>query len=138
MGSGGNSFSAGTGPLSRPGAYGRLTQGNFVYQNNIRMEFDFSKVDGFEWDIGNLTKNPQKHRISNEEAEEIFFRNPWVADASRPDEREIRWAAIGKSERSRVLRVVFTVRGRKLRVISARMASRQETDDYEKALRERG
>jgi hypothetical protein len=101
------------------------------------MEFDFSGLEGFEWDTGNLAKNPKKHRISNEEAEEIFFRNPWVAETSRPEDREPRWAALGRSERGRVLRIVFTVRGRKLRVISARPANRKETIEYEKALRER-
>ena len=101
------------------------------------MEFDFSSLDGFEWDSGNLTKNPKKHRISNEETEEIFFRDPWVAEASRSEDREARWAALGKSERGRVLRVVFTLRDRKLRVISARPANRKEILEYEKALRER-
>jgi hypothetical protein len=48
------------------------------------------------------TKNPKKHRIWNEEAEEIFFRDPWVAEASRLEDREIRWAALGRSERGRV------------------------------------
>ncbi len=101
------------------------------------MEFDFSRVDGFEWDSGNLTKNPQKHRISNEETEEIFFREPWVADAARSEDPEPRWAALGRSEQGRMLRIVFTVRGRKLRVISARPANKKETNNYEKALRER-
>ena len=101
------------------------------------MEFDFSRVEGFEWDVGNLTKNPTKHQISNEEAEEIFFREPWVAEASRPGDRELRWAALGRSERGRILRIVFTVRARRLRVNSARAANRKETLDYEKALRER-
>jgi uncharacterized DUF497 family protein len=101
------------------------------------MEFDFSRLEGFQWDAGNLTKSPTKHQISNEEAEEIFFREPWVAEASRPDDRELRWAALGRSERGRILRVVFTVRARRLRVISARAANRKETINYEKALRER-
>jgi hypothetical protein len=101
------------------------------------MEFDFSRLEGFEWDSGNLAKNPKKHRISNEEAEEIFFRDPWVAEASRPEDREPRWAALGKSERGRILRIVFTICGRKLRVISARPANLKEVVEYEKALRER-
>ena len=101
------------------------------------MEFDFSKVEGFEWDAGNLTKSLQKHRISNEEAEEIFFRDPWVVDTTRIEDQEPRWAVLGRSERARVLRIVFTIRARKLRVISARVASKQETKLYEKALRER-
>jgi uncharacterized DUF497 family protein len=101
------------------------------------VEFDFSRVDGFAWDAGNFTKSPQKHRISNEEAEEIFFRSPLALDPTRPEDREPRWAALGQSERGRIIRVVFTVRDRKLRVISARAASRKEAADYEKALRER-
>jgi hypothetical protein len=101
------------------------------------MEFDFSRLEGFEWDAGNLTKSSTKHQISNEEAEEIFFREPWVAEASRPDDSELRWAALGRSERGRILRIVFTVRARRLRVISARHANRKETIEYEKALRER-
>jgi uncharacterized protein len=101
------------------------------------MEFDSSKLEGFEWDAGNLTKNPKKHRISNEEAEEIFFRDPWVAEAFRAEDRESHWASLGQSERGRILRIVFTVRGSKLRVISARVANRKEILQYEKALRDR-
>ena len=100
------------------------------------MTFDFAQVDGFEWDRGNLTKNPQSHRIDNDEAEEVFLRSPLVADTTRAADGEPRWFALGPSERGRVLRIVFTVRGRKLRVISARVASRKERSLYEKTLRQ--
>ncbi len=96
------------------------------------MSPDFSKLTGFDWDAGNTTKNPKKHHISNEEAEEVFFRDPVVLDATRPDDAEPRWFVFGLSERGRVLRIVFTLRGARVRVISARPASRKERSDYEK------
>ena len=102
------------------------------------MDLDVATFTGFEWDVGNLTKSAQKHAISPEEAEEVFFRQPWVLPDTRPEDREPRWAAIGPSERDRVLRVLFTIRGRKIRPISCRPAGREERQAYEKALRQRG
>lgn len=102
------------------------------------MQFDFSEVEGFDWDAGNVTKSARKHRITIEETEEIFFRAPWLHADTRPTDKEPRYAAIAQSEKGRVLRVIFTVRDRKIRPISARPASRKERLAYEKALRERG
>jgi len=102
------------------------------------MQFDFSKVEGFDWDAGNAAKSAQKHHITIEETEEIFFRAPWIHVDTRPTDKEARFAAIAQSETGRVLRVIFTVRNRKIRPISARPASRKERLAYEKALRERG
>lgn len=96
------------------------------------MEFNLGQVTGFEWDGGNLLKNPDKHRISNAEAEEIFYRHPVIAEATRPGDKEQRWFAYGHSERGRVLRVVFTVRGWRIRIISARPASKKERINYER------
>jgi uncharacterized DUF497 family protein len=93
---------------------------------------DFSKLTGFDWDGGNTYKNPGKHHIGNEEAEEVFFRAPVVMDATRPEDEEPRWFIFGHSERGRVLRIVFTIRGHKIRIISARPASRKERIQYEK------
>jgi uncharacterized DUF497 family protein len=93
---------------------------------------DFSKLTGFEWDDGNTEKNPGKHGITNAETEEVFFRCPVVLPATREGEGERRWFVFGHSEAGRVLRIVFTVRGDKIRVISARPASRKERLDYEK------
>ena len=93
---------------------------------------DFSKLVGFDWDGGNSGKNPAKHRISNEEAEEVFFRHPVVIEATREKDDEPRWFVFGLSEGGRVLRIVFTVRGQKIRVISARPASKKERQEYEK------
>ncbi|MCX6938410.1 MAG: BrnT family toxin [Verrucomicrobia bacterium] len=93
---------------------------------------DFSALAGFEWDAGNTDKNPGKHQIGNAEVEEVFFRLPVVLPATRAEDGEPRWFVFGLSEAGRVLRIVFTVRGSKIRVISARPASRKERTDYEK------
>lgn len=102
------------------------------------MAFDLSSVTGVEWDAGNLTKSAGKHGVAPDEAEEVFLRSPWIIDDSRPQDVELRCAAIGRSERGRVLRVLFTVRGTKIRPISCRAASRKERKAYEEALRQRG
>jgi uncharacterized protein len=100
------------------------------------MEFSFESIEGFEWDAGNLTKSAGKHGVAPEEAEEVFFRGPLVLDATRAEDREARYAALGATERGRILRVVFTVRGTRIRPISCRTASRKEIAAYEKALRQ--
>jgi len=93
---------------------------------------DFCALTGFEWDAGNTSKTPGKHDISNAETEEVFFRHPVVILASRSGEGEPRWFVFGHNETGRVLRIVFTVRGTKIRVIAARPASHKERSDYEK------
>jgi hypothetical protein len=100
------------------------------------MEFGFENIEGFEWDSGNLTKSAGKHGVSPEEAEEVFFRGPLVLDAARPEDRETRYAALGRTERGRLLRIVFTVRGARIRPISCRIANKKEIAAYEKALRQ--
>lgn len=102
------------------------------------MEVNFDQIEGFEWDAGNLTKSVQRHGITPDEAEEIFFRAPWVMDDTRPEDPEPRFAAIGRSERGRVLRILFTARRHHIRPISCRPASRKECLAYEKALHSGG
>lgn len=83
--------------------------------------------EGFEWDEGNLLKNWNSHRVSASECEQVFFNRPLVTG---PDEAhsatEARRYALGVTDAGRCLFVVFTIRGRKIRVISARDMSRQE------------
>ena len=102
------------------------------------MEFNLSQIEGFEWDPGNLTKSAQQHGVPPDEAEEIFYRGPWIVDDTRPGDREVRLAALGRSERGRWLRVLFTLRKNKIRPISCRPANRKEITAYEKVLRKRG
>jgi uncharacterized protein len=94
---------------------------------------DLSNVTGFEWDSGNETKNA-KHKVTCRQAEEIFSNAPlWITDDVVHSAVEERARAIGMTDEGVVLVVAFTLRagGAKIRVISARIASRKERKEYE-------
>jgi uncharacterized DUF497 family protein len=91
----------------------------------------FSQVKGFEWDHGNTSKNWEKHKVTHLECEEIFFNEPLIVKQDKIHSvSEERYFALGKTDRGRVLFVVFTRRGDKIRVISARDASKKERRYY--------
>lgn len=87
----------------------------------------------FEWDRGNSGKN-EKHGVGDAEGEEAFFdeRKVLLRDTlhSRGEERLV---LLGKTERGRLLFVVFTRRQGRIRIISARDAHRKEEPLYEQA-----
>jgi len=87
----------------------------------------------FEWDQWNVQKNEDKHGVSRLEAESAFY-DPCVrifVDRKHSSPRETRYILYGRSLESRVLMVGFTHRGRMVRVITARPASRKERQAYE-------
>ncbi len=89
---------------------------------------------GFEWDEGNVEKNWIKHGVSWGECEEVFFNERLLA---APDVRhsgaEPRFYALGQTDEGRHLFVVFTIRSRLIRVISARDMSRRGRKEYDRA-----
>src|SRR6266852_6191396 len=89
------------------------------------------KVEEFEWDEGNRDKNWEKHRVPNGQAEEVFFHRPLLFFESGQPSLESRYLLLGQSGGGRKLAVVFTVRGKRVRVISARDMSRKERGIYE-------
>jgi uncharacterized DUF497 family protein len=92
---------------------------------------DLAKCTGFQWDDGNLGKNWDKHNVSDEEAEEVFFNDPLVAGAdTRHSKRERRYFALGQTDAGRRLFVAFTIRKTLIRVISARDMTRREQRVY--------
>ena len=92
------------------------------------------QLDGFDWDSGNIEKNWIRHRVSAAECEQIFFNQPLIIiDDDKHSRREKRWHAFGRTDAERFLFIVFGVRGRKLRIISARDMSRKERRLYHEA-----
>lgn len=86
-----------------------------------------SHVEGFEWDNGNVSKNWEKHRVSYTECEEVFFNSPLVAGIDeKHSEGKNRFYLLGRTDNERLLFIVFTRRGKKIRVISARDMNRKE------------
>ena len=88
----------------------------------------------FEWDEGNATKNWERHKVTQAECEEVFFLEPLlVSEDSAHSREEGRYYALGQTSAARKLFVVFTIRGERIRVISARTMSRHERRIYERA-----
>lgn len=97
---------------------------------------DLNRIIGFEWDSGNSRKSELKHGVSQLEAEEIFFNEPLLfSNDEKHSNHERRLLALGKTNRERVLAVIFTLRqeGTLIRVISARDQHRKERFIYEQA-----
>lgn len=87
----------------------------------------------FEWDEANSDKIAHKHGISAKEAEEVFLSEtalvlPDIAHSQAED----RFILVGQTLLSTYLFVVFTVRGDKIRIISARKMHQHEINKYEK------
>ena len=88
----------------------------------------------FEWDNRKADSNLRAHGVSFREATTVF------ADAlsitiSDPDHSsaEKRFIDIGLSHLGRLLVVSYTERGSRIRLISARLATRNERRQYEEA-----
>ena len=90
----------------------------------------------FEWDDGKNTLNRIKHKISFQEAKSCFYDKDQIAfyDPDHSDNTEERELLIGHSNKSRLLIVVYTLRDDKVRIISARKASKQEAKTYAQGL----
>ena len=87
----------------------------------------------FVWDKGNSDKNLRKHNISDQEAEEAFEDDKKKTFPDRLHSgNEERFRIIGKTKNQRLLFVAFTIRGGKVRIISARKINKKEVILYEK------
>jgi uncharacterized DUF497 family protein len=96
---------------------------------------DLAKITRFDWDEGNARKN-EKHGVSMAETEQVFFNTPLlVLEDIKHSRHELRFHALGKTDKKRLLRITFTLRdaSKKIRVISARDIHRKERFIYEKA-----
>jgi uncharacterized DUF497 family protein len=94
----------------------------------------FPRIEGFQWDEGNSSKNWTRHRVTQGEAEQVFLNRPLVvAGDAMHSEAEARYFALGRTEAGRLLSVVFALRGTLVRVISARPMSRRERRAYGQA-----
>ena len=92
----------------------------------------FNGFEGFQWDAGNSQKNLVKHNVHNWECEQVFFNQPLlILNDPGHSAEENRWAALGKTDSSRLLVIIFTRRGNLLRVISARDMIQKERQYYE-------
>jgi uncharacterized DUF497 family protein len=81
--------------------------------------------NGFDWDDANADKNWERHRVTPEEAEDVFFNEPLVVRGDvGHSKQEKRYYALGQTVDGRHLFIAFTIRGPLLRVISVRDMNR--------------
>lgn len=89
-------------------------------------------LEGFDWDEANLAKNWEKHHVTPWECEQAFFNIPLVvAEDAAHSLTEARYYVLGHTDAGRRLFLVFTIRTRKVRVISARDMSAKERRTYD-------
>lgn len=87
----------------------------------------------FQWDKGNKDKNFIKHRVHNNEIEEIFYdKKKKIFTDIIHSEYEKRYRIIGKTKKNRLLFIIFTIRGQYIHVISGRDLNKKEMCLYEK------
>ena len=87
----------------------------------------------FKWDQGNKDKNWKRHKIHYKEIEEVFFNRPIkIFPDVGHSQKEKRFLAYGRTNSDVLLTVVFVVRNKKLRAISARRQNKNEKAIYEK------
>ena len=86
----------------------------------------------FEWDGKKARSNAQKHGVSFDEASTVFG-DPLARMMEGPTHsiEEDRFVMLGESNKLRLLVVVFTDRDQKIRIISAREATRRERRKHE-------
>ncbi len=86
----------------------------------------------FEWDPIKARSNIAKHGVSFDEASTVFqdAMSIVIGDPLHSVDEE-RFVLLGQSCRNRLLVVVHTERGNRIRLISARPANRKERKYYE-------
>jgi uncharacterized DUF497 family protein len=80
----------------------------------------------FEWDERKNQINQNKHRLSFEEAAEIFRYPMYEMVDNRTDYGETRYIGIGRNNQMVIITVVYTEREEVIRIISARRATNNE------------
>jgi len=86
----------------------------------------------FEWDPAKARLNDRKHGVGFEEASTVFG-DPLAVTFADPDhsKAEDRWVTFGQSRERRLLVVTHSDRAGRVRLISAREATRRERKIYE-------
>ncbi len=86
----------------------------------------------FEWDEPKAAENLKKHKVAFEEAVTVFV-DPLSSTFPDPGHsvEEDRFIIIGTSDRGRAIIVSHTDREDRIRIISARKATRRERKAYE-------
>jgi uncharacterized protein len=83
----------------------------------------------FEWDEQKSVANEAKHGISFEKAKQVWSDAERITGPGQVLGFESRWLTIGKVA-EKLITVCWTERAEKIRIISARIARREEREVY--------
>jgi uncharacterized DUF497 family protein len=72
----------------------------------------------FDWDEANIN-HIAEHNVTPEEAEEVILGDPLESGFEKSLHGEDRWTYIGETLHGRFLQVVITMRGERIRVVTA-------------------
>ena len=100
--------------------------GSILERNDGPPKYMYSMHMSFEFDPAKAQLNWQKHRVRFEDMEPVFD-DPYAL--TRPDEP--RWLTVGCDALGRIVTVCYTQREPKIRLISARLTTKQERTHYE-------
>ncbi len=96
-----------------------------------KLEEQTTRIQSLEAEVARLQ---EKHRVTVGECEQIFSdpRKQLFNNVSHSSKAEERFILIGSTDQGRILYVAFTIRNKRIRVISARDLNRKERYLYEK------
>jgi len=83
-----------------------------------------------EYDLAKAESNFDKHNVSFDEAATALLDDQALVMEDIDSRDENRWILIGISNQTRLLTVIYTVRGDFVRIISARKATKKEVSYY--------
>ena len=83
----------------------------------------------FEWDQRKASTNLRKHAVDFADAATVLYDDRAIT-LSDDEVDEQRYITIGTDGLGRVLVVIYTLRGERVRIISARLSNRRERATY--------
>ena len=72
----------------------------------------------FEWDDANIA-HIAEHDVTPEEAEQVLLDDPLELEFDAGPGGEERWVYLGETDEGRILQVIITLRGERIRVVTA-------------------
>ncbi len=94
------------------------------------IELNLEDIEGFDWNEANIKKNELKHKVCYKECEQVFFDKPFYIQDIKHSKIEKRFYVFGETTKKRSLIITFTIRTRKIRVITARNQDKKEKEFY--------
>ena len=103
-----------------------------VSQIDIMCTCMYDKPMGYEWDPEKAAQNLSTHDVLLSYAADVLEDTYALTREDASAQGEQRWVSVGMDGLGRVLTIVYTYRGERIRLLSARRATRRERESYER------